>query len=114
MNPFVGLSKVTKKRIDALENFTKEIDFLKERTSELESFAEKSGARLKNLSDGERADLKTIETDEISNNENEETSDTEENIEVSDSETSPETIDTEKVEDNIETSNEEIKRTEKL
>ena len=47
MNPFVGLSKVTKKRIDALENFTKEIEILKERTGELESFAERSGAKLK-------------------------------------------------------------------
>ena len=47
MNPFVGLSKVTKKRIDALENFTKEIDLLKERTNELESFAERSGVKLK-------------------------------------------------------------------
>jgi flagellar protein FlaC len=47
MNPFVGLSKVTKKRIDALENFTKEIELLKERTGELESFAEQSGVKLK-------------------------------------------------------------------
>ncbi len=47
MNPFVGLSKVTKKRIDALENFTKEIELLKERTGELESFAERSGVKLK-------------------------------------------------------------------
>jgi len=44
MNPFVGLSKVTKKRIDALENFTKEIDELKERVGEIESFAENAGA----------------------------------------------------------------------
>jgi len=43
MNPFVGLSKVTKKRIDALENFTKEIDDLKERMGEIESFTEKAG-----------------------------------------------------------------------
>lgn len=43
MNPFVGLSKVTKKRIDALENFTKEIDDLKDRIGEIESFAEKAG-----------------------------------------------------------------------
>jgi predicted RNase H-like nuclease (RuvC/YqgF family) len=37
MNPFVGLSKVTKKRIDALENFTKEVDNVKTRISDLES-----------------------------------------------------------------------------
>ncbi len=43
MNPFVGLSKVTKKRIDALENFTREIDDLKERIGDIESFAEKAG-----------------------------------------------------------------------
>ncbi len=36
MNPFVGLSKVTKKRIEALETFTKEIDELKTRIGELE------------------------------------------------------------------------------
>ena len=43
MNPFVGLSKVTKKRIDALENFTREIGEIKERMGNLESFAEKTG-----------------------------------------------------------------------
>ncbi len=64
MNPFVGLSKVTKKRLDALENFTREIDLLKERTGELESFAVKSGAKLKYLGEGEiHAD--TIDADGI-------------------------------------------------
>jgi flagellar protein FlaC len=43
MNPFVGLSKVTKKRIDALENFTKEVDSVKNRIGDLESLIEKSG-----------------------------------------------------------------------
>jgi hypothetical protein len=43
MNPFVGLSKVTKKRIDALENFTKEVDSVKIRMGELESVIEKNG-----------------------------------------------------------------------
>ncbi len=43
MNPFVGLSKVTKKRIDALENFTKEVDSVKIRMGELESIIEKNG-----------------------------------------------------------------------
>jgi chromosome segregation ATPase len=42
MNPFVGLSKVTKKRIDALENFTKEVDNVKNRIGDLESLFEKS------------------------------------------------------------------------
>jgi predicted RNase H-like nuclease (RuvC/YqgF family) len=42
MNPFVGLSKVTKKRIDALENFTKEVENVKTRITELESVFEKS------------------------------------------------------------------------
>ena len=43
MNPFVGLSKVTKKRIDALENFTKEVETVKTRIGDLESILEKSG-----------------------------------------------------------------------
>ncbi len=49
MNPFVGLSKVTKKRIEALENFTKEIEDLKNRMGDLESFAEITGANLENI-----------------------------------------------------------------
>jgi len=65
MNPFVGLSKVTKKRIDALENFTNEIDTLKERTAELESFAERSGVKLKTLKGQNKATIKTIDTDAI-------------------------------------------------
>jgi len=51
MNPFVGLSKVTKKRIDALENFTKEIDDLKNRMGDIESFAVRAGADLKTISE---------------------------------------------------------------
>ena len=43
MNPFVGLSKVTKKRLDALENFTKEVDGVKIRIGELESVLERNG-----------------------------------------------------------------------
>jgi len=71
MNPFVGLSKVTKKRLDALETFTREIDILKERTGELESFAIKSGAKIKNLGEGEiHAD--TIDTDGILSGESDE------------------------------------------
>jgi len=64
MNPFVGLSKVTKKRLDALENFTREIETLKERTGELESFAEKSGSRIQRLGEGVQQ-VKTINTDAI-------------------------------------------------
>ena len=37
MNPFVGLSKVTKKRLESLENITKELDSLKEKLSTLET-----------------------------------------------------------------------------
>ena len=36
MNPFVGLSKVTKQRLEALENYTKEIQDLKARIEQLE------------------------------------------------------------------------------
>lgn len=43
MNPFVGLSKVTKKRLDALENFTKEVENVKTRIGDLESMLEKNG-----------------------------------------------------------------------
>jgi len=64
MNPFVGLSKVTKKRLDALENFTREIDTLKERTGELESFAERSGAKLQRLGENQEK-IKTIDTDAL-------------------------------------------------
>ena len=42
MNPFVGLSKVTKKRIDALENFTNEIEDVKSRMGDVESVLEKN------------------------------------------------------------------------
>ena len=75
MNPFVGLSKVTKKRIDALENFTKEIDELKNRMGDLESFAEKTGGDLKffrteNKKNREK-DEKLIEDDESEKIENE-------------------------------------------
>jgi archaeal flagellar protein FlaC len=51
MNPFVGLSKVTKKRIEALENFTTEVEDIKNRMNEIEEFAEKSGYNLKYLQD---------------------------------------------------------------
>ena len=37
MNPFVGLSKVTKKRLDSLENITSEINGIHKRIEQLES-----------------------------------------------------------------------------
>jgi len=49
MNPFVGLSKVTKKRIEALENFTKEVEELKTRIGDLEAFAETAGSNLNEI-----------------------------------------------------------------
>jgi flagellar protein FlaC len=52
MNPFVGLSKVTKKRLDALETFTKEIEDLKNRMGDVESFAVRAGADLKSIGEG--------------------------------------------------------------
>ena len=36
MNPFVGLSKVTKQRLEALEKFTEEFEKLKSRLEDLE------------------------------------------------------------------------------
>jgi len=49
MNPFVGLSKVTKKRIDALENFTQEIEEIKLRMGDVESVVEKGVGGIKRL-----------------------------------------------------------------
>jgi len=42
MNPFVGLSKVTKKRLDTLENFNEEIETIKSRIGDIEIFFEKN------------------------------------------------------------------------
>ena len=47
MNPFVGLSKVTKKRLDALENIIKEVDGVKTRVGDIESNLEKNGVAIK-------------------------------------------------------------------
>jgi len=83
MNPFVGLSKVTKKRIDALENFTKEIDDLKNRMGDIESFAVKAGGDLKTIrehkkdeteKEGSEIDAEQIESEETSIETNEEIS----------------------------------------
>ena len=60
MNPFVGLSKVTKKRIDALENFMSDIDDLKNRVGDLESFTEQATGNfndLKNLKESQKESL---------------------------------------------------------
>jgi len=43
MNPFVGLSKVTKKRLDALENITTEVDTMKNKVKDMETIFEKGG-----------------------------------------------------------------------
>jgi len=48
MNPFVGLSKVTKKRLDSIENFTKEVESIKEHVSDLESIVEKNLTNIQN------------------------------------------------------------------
>ena len=61
MNPFVGLSKVTKKRLDALETFTKEIDDLKNRVGDIESFAVRSGADLKTIGQEKQKELQNPE-----------------------------------------------------
>jgi seryl-tRNA synthetase len=50
MNPFVVLSKVTKKRLDALENIIKEVDGVKTRIGDLESNLDKNGGIIKNSS----------------------------------------------------------------
>lgn len=41
MNPFVGLSKVTKQRLEALEKFTEEFENIKNRLEDLEAFVGK-------------------------------------------------------------------------
>jgi archaeal flagellar protein FlaC len=53
MNPFVGLSKVTRKRLESLENITRELDTLKEKLSTIES-----GAGIQTV---QKAQVETIE-----------------------------------------------------
>ena len=86
MNPFVGLSKVTKKRIDALENFTKEVENLKTRMGELESFAERSGVKLNGLREETVPILQNIDDDILDKSSDEETADTEKSGQLSDEE----------------------------
>jgi len=118
MNPFVGLSKVTKKRIDALENFTKEMEELKERTAELESFAERSGAKLKTLGEEKKTPAKTIDTGAIlgetadeDSTTAEDTADSEELIPATTQQPTPEAdmpTETSGTDTTIETTNEEV------
>ena len=77
MNPFVGLSKVTKKRLDALENFNKEIEDLKTRIGDIEVFVENKGTdfeliKLKgnenSLNDNNLLDLSSEDLDKIIEN----------------------------------------------
>lgn len=49
MNPFVGLSKVTKKRLDALENIIKEVDGVKTKIGDLEALVEKTNTTEKRI-----------------------------------------------------------------
>lgn len=72
MNPFVGLSKVTKKRIEALENFTKEVEELKTRIGDLEAFAEMAGANLNEIRKN-RSPISTGEETDTTNETIEET-----------------------------------------
>jgi flagellar protein FlaC len=68
MNPFVGLSKVTKKRIEALENFTKEVEDLKNRMNDIEAFAESAGGNIQKLKEIRGSIAKNIEkTDQNKN-----------------------------------------------
>jgi archaeal flagellar protein FlaC len=69
MNPFVGLSKVTKKRLDALENFTREIEELKDRIGDIESFAVKTGADIKMMGKKEELDANIETVDETADEE---------------------------------------------
>jgi len=67
MNPFVGLSKVTKKRIDALENFTQEIEDIKNRMEDVESVVEKSVGGIKILTKKLKKDDEEFVSDENNN-----------------------------------------------
>jgi len=76
MNPFVGLSKVTKKRLDTLENFSEEIESLKTRIGDIEIFVEKNGTGFKpiklqenedNIPDLSNQDLDKIIENSLSN-----------------------------------------------
>jgi archaeal flagellar protein FlaC len=52
MNPFVGLSKVTKKRLESLENITREVDMLKEKLSTIEA-----GGSIQTLKQEQRSNM---------------------------------------------------------
>lgn len=65
MNPFVGLSKVTKKRIDALENFTQEVEACKTRISDLETILEENKIDIGSLKMTKTPPESVISTDEL-------------------------------------------------
>lgn len=67
MNPFVGLSKVTKKRLDALENIIKEVDGVKTRIGDLESNLDKTNLSMvkTNTPTQEKTTLTATTTPEI-------------------------------------------------
>ena len=72
MNPFVGLSKVTKKRLDTLENLNKEIDVLKTRLGDIESLVEKTDIDFESIklkgNENNLLDLSSEELDRIIEN----------------------------------------------
>ncbi len=88
MNPFVGLSKVTKKRIDALENFTKEIEDIKIRMGDVESVVEKSVGGITRLTKKLDEKKPTPDSSETANNLESEL----ENAEIQIDESSDETV----------------------
>jgi flagellar protein FlaC len=66
MNPFVGLSKVTKKRLDSLENFNQEIDNLKTRIADIEIFVEKTSTGFESIKlKGEEDNIPEISSEHL-------------------------------------------------
>ena len=72
MNPFVGLSKVTKKRLDTLENFNEEIENIKSRIGDIEIFFEKNSRGFETVKEkgieGNIQDLSSEDLDRIIEN----------------------------------------------
>jgi flagellar protein FlaC len=46
MNPFVGLSKITKKKLDSLETFIQELETMRGKLGDIEAFAESAGMKI--------------------------------------------------------------------
>ena len=84
MNPFVGLSKVTKKRIEALENFTKEVEDLKNRMNDIEAFAENAGVNLDSLQELKNSRNQDSEKKEITGVSNQESVEQKNELSVND------------------------------